>query len=185
MPVRTGSLTGARKFPFLKLLQVILHDTEFKVKVSQMAATKFNSSTSIVDVTGDDDSNGIDDENHQQVEPPQPNENDTDDVAATTAPKTSTRGKKGGARYTQKTAIQKIATFGDFTLPLSTSTITTRNGGIVPPKPAAAPKSAAAPKPAAAPKTAAVASTSGKGKGGRKKKNTAAKGIKSCTSVSV
>ena len=146
-----------------------------------MAVTKFNSSTSIVDVTGDDDdSNGIDDENHQQVEPPQPNDkNDTDDVAATTVPNTSTRGKKGGARYPQKTAIQKIATFGDFTLPLSTSTITTRSGGIVPPKPAAAPK------PAAVPKTAAVASTSGKGKGGGKKKNTAAKGIQSCTSVSV
>jgi len=74
VPVRTGSLTGAQKFPFLKILQVILHSTEFKVKVSQMAVTKFNSSTSIVDVTGDDDdSNGIDDENHQQVEPPQPN----------------------------------------------------------------------------------------------------------------
>ena len=145
-----------------------------------MAVTKFNSSTSIVDVTGDDDdSNGIDDENHQQEEPPQPNENDTDDVAATTAPKTSTKGKKDGARYPQKTAIQKIATFGDFTLPLSTSTITTRSRGIVPPKPAAAPK------PAAVPKTAAVASTSGKGKGRGKKKNTAAKGIQSCTSVSV
>ena len=96
MPLRTGSLTGARKFPFLKILQVILHSTEFKVKVSQMAVTKFNSSTTIVDVTGDDDdSNGIDDENHQQVEPPQPNDkNDTDDVAATTVPNTSTRGKK-------------------------------------------------------------------------------------------
>jgi hypothetical protein len=74
-----------------------------------MAVTKFNSSASIVDVTGDDDdSNGIDDENHQQVEPPQPNENDTDDVAATTAPKTSTRGKKGGQDIRRKLQFKKL-----------------------------------------------------------------------------